>query len=351
VSDRFRVVAQLAERLRARGVQPAAVLQRAGLPANLFQQERATVSTAEHFALWRAIGATSADPGIGLALGAEPRIEHYSPTMIAALCSRHLKDAVTRIGRYKRLTCPEEIRQHASGGAGGGPGGGEVAVEFAYLQADEDEPAVLVDLCLAWILAIGRRGTEGQISPLRIDLRRKAENRELIEGHFACRARFGAARNALVFAARDMERPFVTHNQDLLGAVGMQLERELDAHEAGSDLGGQVKAALMRSLAGRRPTVQHVAHELRMSARTLQRRLTESGSSFQQVAESARRELARHYLGHSAAEFHEVAYLLGYEDANSFFRAFHQWEGTTPGAWRQRHAHPAARRTEPAAAG
>jgi AraC-like DNA-binding protein len=49
----------------------------------------------------------------------------------------------------------------------------------------------------------------------------------------------------------------------------------------------------------------------------------------------ARRELARHYLLHSSLELNETAYLLGYEDANSFFRAFHQWEGTSPGQWRQ----------------
>ena len=56
----------------------------------------------------------------------------------------------------------------------------------------------------------------------------------------------------------------------------------------------------------------------------------------------ARRELAQHYLLHSSLELNETAYLLGYEDANSFFRAFHQWEGTSPGKWRTVHAHRAS---------
>ena len=68
-----------------------------------------------------------------------------------------------------------------------------------------------------------------------------------------------------------------------------------------------------------------------MSARTLQRRLTEEGVTFQQLMEEARRELAQHYLLHSSLELNETAYLLGYEDANSFFRAFHKWEGIPPG--------------------
>jgi AraC-like DNA-binding protein len=67
----------------------------------------------------------------------------------------------------------------------------------------------------------------------------------------------------------------------------------------------------------------------------LQRRLTEQGITFQRLLDEARRELARHYLLHSSLELNETAYLLGYEDATSFFRAFHQWEGTSPGQWRQ----------------
>jgi AraC-like DNA-binding protein len=115
------------------------------------------------------------------------------------------------------------------------------------------------------------------------------------------------------------------------------LEAELQAQNANSDVGAQVKHTLKRSLAGKRPTLQHIARELRMSVRTLQRRLTDAGITFQQLVEDTRRELARHYLKHSAVELNEAAYLLGYEDANSFFRAFHLWEGTSPGEWRTLH--------------
>jgi AraC-like DNA-binding protein len=52
--------------------------------------------------------------------------------------------------------------------------------------------------------------------------------------------------------------------------------------------------------------------------------------------EGARRELARPYLLYSSLELNETAYLLGYKYANSFFRAFHEWEGTSPGQWRTR---------------
>jgi AraC-like DNA-binding protein len=66
----------------------------------------------------------------------------------------------------------------------------------------------------------------------------------------------------------------------------------------------------------------------------LQRHLLAERITFQNLVEEARRELAQHYLLLSSLELNETAYLLGYEDPNSFFRAFHRWEGTSPGEWR-----------------
>jgi AraC-like DNA-binding protein len=329
MNDRFKVSSLLAQRLAEHQVSLPALLRQAGLPAGFFQQEKIYVTTAELFALWRAIGETSTHPGIGLRLGAEPRFERYQPSAIAAVCSRSFRDALQRIARYKQLTCPEEIRVHTTGD--------EAAVEFFYLQASEAQPDVLVDLCLSWILSIGRRGTDGQIIPLRLELTRPVQHRELLESHFGCKVRFKAARNALVFRNSDLDRPFVTRNEELLKAIGAQLEAELQERKASADVGEQVKHTLKRSLAGKRPTLHQVARDLCMSVRTLQRRLTDADITFQQLVEETRRELARHYLKHSTVELNEAAFLLGYVDANSFFRAFHGWEGTSPGEWRSRH--------------
>ena len=335
VSRRFRVSSLLEPRLKERGVRLPAVLEGAGLPRGFFDQERIFVSTEELFALWRSVAEVSGDPLIGLQLGSEPRIERNDPSAIAALCSQSFRDAVSRMARYKQITCPEEIRTTVAKG--------EAAVEFTWLLAREAEPAVLVDLCLAWILAIGRRGTANQITPLRLELARPSAHRKALEAHFGCRVRFESDRNALVFHTADLDRPFVTHNAELLGMLAPQLERELGAAlESGQPLGERVKSTVKRLLAGQRPSIEHVAKRLGMSSRTLQRRLTDTGATFQALVEEARRELARHYLGQSSLELNETAYLLGYEDANSFFRAFHQWEGTSPGEWRSSHRSPGA---------
>jgi AraC-like DNA-binding protein len=138
----------------------------------------------------------------------------------------------------------------------------------------------------------------------------------------------------MIFRESDLDRPFVTHNAEMLAVLGPQLDAELRANDSNQTISDHVKTALKRVLAGQRPSIQGVARALGLSSRTLQRRLTESGATFQRVLEEARRELAAHYLRHRGLELNEVAYLLGYDDPNSFFRAFQDWEGTTPSRWR-----------------
>ena len=103
---------------------------------------------------------------------------------------------------------------------------------------------------------------------------------------------------------------------------------------ADKSLKEQVKGILKMFLAGQKPRLEDVALEMRVSSRTLQRRLLEEGITFHSLVEEARREMAQHYLRQPSLELNETAYLLGYEDPNSFIRAFHRWEGTSPGEWR-----------------
>jgi AraC-like DNA-binding protein len=331
---RFRVSSTLPRRLEELGLSPEAVLRHAGLPMGLFNQEKILVSTEEFFALYRGIAEASSDPAFGLKLGTEERVERYDPIKIAALSARSFRDAVERLARYKQLSCPEEIHVVEQGN--------DCAVQFVWLLAHDKEPPLLVDTCFAWIVGIGRRGVGRPLSPERVELERAAANRDIYEAHFRSPVKFKSNRNALVFSNADMELPFVTYNAEMLAIVAPQLEAELKQQLAQKTFSEQAKAILKRLLAGQRPGIQDLARELHLSARTLQRRLAEQGITFQRLLEEARRELARHYLLHSSVELSETAYLLGYEDANSFFRAFHHWEGTSPGQWRllQKHSQP-----------
>ena len=317
-------------------MRPAEVLRHAGLPPGLFARESALVTTEELFALYQGLAEASHDPAIGLKLGAEHRLERYDPLSLAALSARSFRDALQRLARYKRITCPEALHLAQRGD--------ECRVAIRYLLSRETEPPLMVDLAFAWVVAIARRGTGRIINPRRLELRGAARNRAMYQAHFGCPVTFGVRRNAIVFARADLDRPFLTHNANLWARIAPRLDAELSRAVASNGIREQVKAILKRQLAGRRPGIEDVARDLNQSPRTLQRRLAEEGATFQRLVLEARRELARHYLQHSSIELNETAYLLGYEDAHSFFRAFHQWEGRPPGAWRARHVRsPRAR--------
>jgi AraC-like DNA-binding protein len=231
-----------------------------------------------------------------------------------------------QIARYKQLSCPEAVVLES--------GATEWSIQFRWLLAKEMEPAVLTDLCFAWVLAIARHGTGMRISPVRLELQRPRAHARSLERHFGCPVVFGAARNAIVFRAADAGLRFVTRNAELLAMLAPQLDEELKQHRGEESFPERVRATIQRKLTGSRPKMQEIARELHISSRTLQRRLQDAGYSFQRALEEARHQLARHYLSNSVLELSETAHLLGYEDSNSFVRAFRVWEGVPPAHWR-----------------
>jgi AraC-like DNA-binding protein len=68
----------------------------------------------------------------------------------------------------------------------------------------------------------------------------------------------------------------------------------------------------------------------------MQRRLGELGTTYQDVLDDVRQRAARRLLTNTDYGTGEIAFLLGFEEVNSFMRAFHAWEGTTPAKWRER---------------
>jgi AraC-like DNA-binding protein len=325
------VSSKLRLRLEDAGVQVASVLRAAGLPRDLFDQGRILVNTKELFALWCAISEISKDSSIGLKLGAEARIERFHPSAIAALSTATFGAGIDTMTKYKKLSAPEEILQQKVDG--------EWTICFRWTLAVETEPPALIEYCFASLLAIARYGTGTRLSPLRVELVQTRGHLKQLERHFGCAVVCGASQNAMVFRVTDAELPFVTQNVELLEMLAPQFEQELKHRYAdeGNTFIELVRGAIQQRLTGRRPAVEQIAEDLHMSSRTLQRRLQDAGWSFQRVLDDARRQLARYYLSNSVLELGEAAYLLGYEDASSFARAFRGWEGIAPKHWRESH--------------
>ena len=325
----FRVAGRLAVKLAELGVPVHEVLRKAGLPQDLFQQTRVLVSTEELFALWHAVESVSGDPLIGLRLGVETRTERFHPMGIAALSTENFVEAVKHMARFKKLTVPEEIVSSMNDG--------EFSINFRWLQAVEAEPRALTDHCFAWMVTIAQHGTGKPVTPLRVEYIQPRSNVRAMERHFGCPVTSGVSRNAIVFRAEDATLPFVTRNMELLDMLAPQFDEQMKLQKAEDSFIELVRRAIQDRLTGQRPSIEVVARALHMSSRTLQRRLQEGGWSFQRVLDESRHQMARYYLSNSALELNEAAYLLGFQDPNSFGRAFRSWEGVPPGDWRETH--------------
>jgi AraC-like DNA-binding protein len=95
-----------------------------------------------------------------------------------------------------------------------------------------------------------------------------------------------------------------------------------------------VRREIARALATGEPRREAIAHALKISDRTLQRRLRDESATFEKLLDSTRCDLAQHYLSRSNLTVAEVAYLLGFADPGTFFRACKRWFDASPGHFR-----------------
>lgn len=326
VPDKFKVPNAFWAWLRKIGLTPATVLRQSKLPTVLYDGEKNVVTTAQFFALWRAVAELRPEPDIGLRLARELDVAHLPPSSLAPYYALDYRDALGRLARFKLLCSAEEMSVREAKG--------ECVVHLAWIYSKEPPPALLIDAAFASIVELGRYGTQVALKPARVDLARPRETKGVHEAFFCCKVNFRAARDLLVLRADDLDRPFITHNSELLDMLKPSLVEALSDRRKEGSVRERVKWTLKRLLAGNRPDIIAVARELGMSSRTLQRRITEEGGTFQHLLVEARQELARHYLAEASIEIGELAYLVGYDDPNSFYRAFRSWEGVTPAEWR-----------------
>ncbi|CAM3066138.1 helix-turn-helix domain-containing protein [Rariglobus hedericola] len=334
--DRIKLPGVFWAGLKAIGLSPTVVLRHSELPPTVYSGET-FVTTPQNFAIWRSIRELSGDPTMGWKFMSQVETDQYHPTLLAALHARTYRESIERLARYKQLCSAEEFRFT--------PKGDEMLVEVSWPFAEGVQPPVLlIDAVFALVTELGRRGTKTKLTPKRIELTRPAERDNGLADYFGCPVKYRATRDALVLRTADLALPFATHNDELLQMLAPQFETQLQSGRIAPGTLAQVKWILKRLLSGSRPDLPMVAKELGMSDRTLQRRITDEGTTFRQLLNETRHELVRHYLGDPTVEITEAAFLVGYEDPTSFYRAFRAWEGTTPAEWRAAHLSRRAKR-------
>jgi AraC-like DNA-binding protein len=171
-------------------------------------------------------------------------------------------------------------------------------------------------------------------SPLRIEFRRaRPSGIEDFERLLRAPLQFGAAQTRLVFDCEAIERPLDGGNPELArhnDAIALQYMSQIER----DNLQGRVRDVLTQRLARGEPSQEEVAELLNMSARTLQRKLGDGGTTYKEILDETRRVLALAYLSAPRYSVGDVTYLLGFSAGSSFTRAFRRWTGQSPSDWR-----------------
>lgn len=327
-SDHFKIPQGFWAGLSQLGIDAHEVARKAQMPLSIITKEEVTID--QYFAIWQAYSDLIGDTATAIIkLATVFETVKYPPTALATYYARDYRDALNRMARYKKLCPPENLRIVEEGE--------HCRIELKWVHTEQPGPPILVGITLAQLLELGRRGTGQPLVARFVEFSHAMGDVQALEAYFGCRIQFGANCNRLTLYRRDLNLPFVSYNKELLEVLTPVLDRSLDEHQQSRSITETVKWIMKRSLSAGRPDIQALAREMGMSDRTLQRRLSDENTSFKQLLKQVRHEQAREYLADPSLDIKEVAFLVGYEDQNSFYRAFRLWEGNTPSLWRVEH--------------
>ncbi len=298
------------------------VLYQSRLPLDLLSRKAPTITGDEFFRLWEGLAQVLRhEPTFPLRLVRSITPEIFSPPVFACLCSRDLNMALKRMAHYKPLVGPLrlEVEQNER----------RTVVAIRGLPETTPPPQSLIAFELAFWVQVARMATRERIVPLEVHVTLELPQPEVYEAFFGTSLR-PSDFNGLAFTPADAAKPFLTVNEAMWSLFEPELNKRLKdlTHEASFQ--ERVRACLIEILASGQTSMEDVASRLAVSSRTLQRRLQAEGTSFQAVLDGLREELALRYLTNSEYSSGQIAFLLGYEEPNSFYRAFRAWTGQTP---------------------
>jgi AraC-like DNA-binding protein len=326
--DRFTLDPGIRALLHDLGISVSRVLRQAQLPAGVFLDGAPSLSTEEYYRFWDAVDIEGSDPDLAVRIGRSLSVEVFNPPIFAALCSANLQAASERIAKFKPLIGPVVLEVTS----------GRRSLTVAFRWPDgPPPPRLLVAGELAFWVALARIGTRHEVYPTAVTMRRPGENSEDVLAYFGTSIRKGPL-DGVTFTAEDAARPFVTEDESRWTFFEPELRRRLSDLAESATTVDRVQAALHETLPAGDSSINAVANQLIVSPRTLQRQLQTEGTSYQAVLTKTREKLARRYLNDKGLTTAQVAYLLAYDDANSFYRAFRRWTGVTPDTARTEEA-------------
>lgn len=301
------------------------ILKRIGVREDIFSVKEGSLSVDEYFALWKALEESANSKNFPLVLGTSVSVEAFSPPLFAAFCSPNAAICMQRLSRFKKLIGPMLLDIHESQDT--------LKIKFSCLGTNEPLPPFLIAFEMVFLIQLIRLATRERVEPLLVETITLLSP-DIYQEYFGIAPSRGD-HDILTISKDDALRPFLTENETMWKFFEPQLQKRLSELEQDTTFSGRVRAALMELLPAGQDTATDVAAKLKVSKRTLQRNLSNESTTFQKQLNHTRELLARHYLTSSEITMDEISFLIGYDDPNSFARAFHLWTGKTPGEVRR----------------
>ena len=318
----------LLEAAAARGVDATALACAAGLAADALDPLPVQLPAAHYIRLLDAGAALAADPHFGLHVGERVKVGTFSAYGLILLSCRDFGQAFDQTIRYEALA-------HDLGRSSLAVDGGEAA--YSWHSHFPGAHRHLADSVFAGIRVFGNwlAGTSLP-APLLTLMHDGGDPAGHDEYHrvFGAVPSFGAASNTARFDAALLARPVPNADVTLYPVLQRHVEGLLRQRAQAPGIVEQVCDAIIAGLPHGQARLPSVATQLRLTPRTLQRKLADAGTSFQRVLDETRFALARDYLASPGLSLLDITSLLGYQEQSAFNHAFREWAGVNPGAWR-----------------
>lgn len=314
---------------KSRGISGDGVLEAVGLTFDALVGPEARVSQAANDLIYETLAKRSRDPDFGLHFGEHLDLEGFHVLGHLAAHSATLGEAFERIAAHSRLL-------HDSGRVVIERDADATTVHPGCHGLLHTWPRHIAEFAATSVMSIGRRITGRPFVAERVTFRHPAPER--VAEHvriFGVLPEFGHFETAVVLSNALMELPVLGRAAGLVTYLDAYARDVIARMPHNDDLVTQVHRAVAVEIARRSPEIEEIASQLGMTARTLQRRLAEHGTTFQAVSDAVRRSFAERYLGDASLSLQEVAFLVGFADPSNFHRAFRRWTGATPAEYRK----------------
>jgi AraC-like DNA-binding protein len=309
----------IAKALKDYGIDPLPFFKEAGLDPQKMHEARERYSTKSLQQLWRlAVDATD-DSSFGLKVA-----QHWHPTTFCALgyawlASKNLKDAMERAVRYSHAVSDMvDLSLQKAGGA--------YKLSIEYIDYGLEPVPESVDAAIASIVVMTREAYCEEINPVLVILpRKKPGNARTFSEFFHSPIEYEAKECSLLFNEEEIEKPLPTANAEL----ALMTDKVIEDYLASLDQNVftmQVKSKLIDRLPSGIATEQNIANALNISPSTLKKKLDEDGSTFTEILDETRHELANKYIKEGEISLEEIAFLLGFTDPDKFRSVLEQWK-------------------------